>query len=40
MLRQSTKESKAKLCVVIKEFNHNLLNLVTIQDKMEKHIPH
>ena len=40
MLRQSTKERKAKLRVVIKEFNRKLLNLVTIQDKMEKNIPH
>ena len=40
MLRQSTKERKAKLRVAIKEFNHKLLNLVTIQDKMEKNISH
>ena len=40
MLRQSTKERKAKLRIAIKEFNHKLLNLVTIQDKMEKNIPH
>ena len=32
----STKERKAKLRVAIKEFNDELLNLVTIQDKLEK----
>ena len=31
----STKKRKAKLCVAIKEFNDELLNLVTTQDKLE-----
>ena len=31
----SAKETKAKLCVAIKEFNDELLNLVTIQAKLE-----
>ena len=35
----STKKRKAKLCVAIKEFNDELLNLVTIQDKLEKIYP-
>ena len=35
----STKERKAKLRVAIKEFNDELLNLVTIQDKLEKIYP-
>ena len=35
----STKKRKAKLCVAIKEFNDELLNLVTIQDKYEKIYP-
>ena len=35
----STKERKAKLHVAIKEFNDDLLNLVTIQDKLEKIYP-
>ena len=35
----STKERKAKLRVAIKEFNDELLNLVTIQDKLEKNYP-
>ena len=39
MPRLSTKERKAKLCVAIKEFNDELLNLVTIQDKLEKIYP-
>ena len=39
MPRLSTKERKAKLCVAIKEFNDELLNLVTIQDKYEKIYP-
>ena len=33
---KSTKERKAKRRIAIKEFNDELLNLVTIQDKMEK----
>ena len=36
MPSQSTKERKAKLRVVIKEFNDELLNVVKIHDKMEK----
>ena len=32
---KSTKERKAKRRIAIKEFNDELLNLVTIQDKME-----
>ena len=32
----STKEGKTKLRVAIKEFNDELLNVVKIQDKMEK----
>ena len=32
----SAKERKAKLRIAIKEFNDKLLNLVTMQDKMEK----
>ena len=39
MSRQSTKERKERLRVAIKEFNDELLNLVTIQDKMEKIYP-
>ena len=39
MSRQSTKEREAKLRVAIKELNDELLNLVTIQDKMEKIYP-
>ena len=35
----STKERKAELRVAIKEFNDELLNLVTIQDKLEKIYP-
>ena len=31
-----TKERKAKRSIVIKEYNDELLNCVTIQDKMEK----
>ena len=34
----STKERKAKVCVAIKEFNE-LLNLVTIEGKLEKNYP-
>ena len=33
---KSSKERKAKRHIAIKEFNDELLNLVTIQDKMEK----
>ena len=33
---QSTKERKAKLRLAIKEFNDELLNVVKMQDKMEK----
>ena len=33
---QSTKERKAKLRQAIKEFNDELLNVVKMQDKMEK----
>ena len=33
---QSTKERKAKLRPAIKEFNDELLNVVKMQDKMEK----
>ena len=36
MPSQSTKERKAKLRVVIKEFNDELLNVVKIHDKMGK----
>ena len=36
---KSTKERKAKQRIAIKEFNDNLLNLVTMQDKMEKNYP-
>ena len=36
MSSQSTKERKTKLRVTIKEFNDELLNVVKIQDKMEK----
>ena len=36
MPSHSTKERKAKLRVVIKEFNDELLNVVKIHDKMEK----
>ena len=32
----STKERKAKLCIAIKAFNDELLNIVKIQYKMEK----
>ena len=32
----STKEKKAKRCIVVKEFNDELLNLVMIQYDMEK----
>ena len=39
MSRSSTKERKAKLRVAIKTFNDELLNLVKIQDKMEKFYP-
>ena len=39
MLSVSTKERKAKLHVVIKRFNDELLNIVTIQDKWEKICP-
>ena len=39
MSRSSTKERKAKLRVAIKTFNDELLNLVKIQDKMEKVYP-
>ena len=35
MLSLLTKKRKAKQCLGIKEFNDELLNLVTIQDKME-----
>ena len=35
---KSTKERKAKRRIAIKEFNDELLNLVTIQDKMEKNL--
>ena len=35
-----TKEREAKLCVAIKEFNDELLNLETIQDKFGKNLPH
>ena len=35
----STKERKTKLCTVIKEFHDKLLNLVKIQDKMDKNYP-
>ena len=35
----AAKVRKAKLCVAIKEFNDELLNLVTIQDKLEKIYP-
>lgn len=31
-----TKERKEKRSIVIKEYNDELLNFVTIQDKMEK----
>ena len=31
----STKERKAKRCIVIKDFNDELLNLVMILDKIE-----
>ena len=34
--RLSTKERKAKLLMAVKEFNDELLNLVTIQNEMEK----
>ena len=36
---KSIKEKKAKQRIAIKEFNDELLNLVTIQDKMEKIYP-
>ena len=36
---KSTKERKAKQRIAIKEFNDNLLNLVTMLDKMEKNYP-
>ena len=39
MSRSSTKERKAKLRVAIKTFNDELLNLVKIQEKMEKVYP-
>ena len=39
MSNPSTKEGKVKLRITIKEFNDKLLNLVTIQDKMEKNYP-
>ena len=39
MSNPSTKERKVKLRITIKEFNDKLLNLVTIQDKMEKITP-
>ena len=35
----STKERKTKLCTVIKEFHDKLLNLVKIQDRMDKNYP-
>ena len=35
----SSKERKANLRIAIKEFNDKLLNLVTMQDKMEKIYP-
>ena len=35
----STKERKAKLCIAIKAFNDELLNVVKIQYKMEKKNP-
>ena len=35
----STKERKAKLCIAIKAFNDELLNVVKIQYKMEKKTP-
>ena len=35
----AAKVRKAKLCVAIKEFNDELLNLVTMQDKLEKNYP-
>ena len=38
MSSQSTKERKTKLRVTIKEFNDELLNVVKIQDKMEKRV--
>ena len=39
MSNPSTKEGKVRLRITIKEFNDKLLNLVTIQDKMEKNYP-
>ena len=36
MSSRSTKEKKAKLLMTAKEFNDELLNLVTIQYEMEK----
>ena len=36
---KSTKERKAKRRIATKEFNDELLNLVTIQDKMKKIYP-
>ena len=33
---KTTKERKAKQRIAIKEFNDELLHLVTIQDKMKK----
>ena len=36
---KSTEERKAKRCIVIKEFNNELLNLVRIQDRIEKIYP-
>ena len=39
MQSPATKVRKAKLCVAIKKFNDKLLNLVKIQDKLEKNYP-
>ena len=39
MRSPATKVRKAKLCVAIKKFNDKLLNLVKIQDKLEKNYP-
>ena len=36
MPRRSAKERKTKLCIAIKEFNDESLNVAKIQDKMEK----
>ena len=35
----ATKVRKAKLCVAVKKFNDELLNLVKIQDKLDKNYP-